>query len=37
MATTRKELKEQARDQLRGNWGCAVICWLANRLYFDRY
>ena len=25
MATTRKELKEQARDQLRGNWGWAVL------------
>ncbi|MBI1700397.1 hypothetical protein HYQ59_1747 [Lactobacillus crispatus] len=28
MATTRKELKEQARDQLRGNWGWQFCCHL---------
>lgn len=28
MATTRKELKEQARDQLRGNWAGQFCCHL---------
>ena len=34
MAVTRKELKDNAKQSLRGNWGCAIIVFLITAIIF---
>ena len=34
MAVTRKELKDNAKQSLRGNWGWAIIVFLITAIIF---